>query len=482
MPRGNRTAAGSQHPRRDSPSTEHHRREYSEDTPLLRAVTDVPFYHSASSPDATIHDRELAEEDTQSDYEDMLERTISYSSQLGIEAESQQSPMLRSSSRTRREGSRRAGATTSRRGSEASARDAEMGDILEGDEEEPESKYRNGMGPRLFWLIFGGILANTFISCFDSTIMASSHPVITSYFHSSNSASWLSTAFLLTSTAFQPLYGRLSDTMGRKPPYVFGMALFLAGTLWCGLAQSMTSFIMARALCGLGAGGMLTMGSIITSDMVPIEIRGVYQSYINIVFGLGSALGAASGGAMADHLGWRWEFGVQIPPLFILLVMACINVPKTMGLEKDEANESFVAAMKTFDYKGSILLTTGAVFLILALSLGGNILPWKHPLVISSLVIFAVSCPVLVYCELHHPRPIMPLHLLTRSPRSNLILSNFLSALVINALLFNVPIFFQAVLLESATTSGLRLLVPTLAACVAGVGTGFLITWSRRAI
>ncbi len=110
-----------------------------------------------------------------------------------------------------------------------------------------------------------------FVACFDSTIMASSHPVITSYFGSSNSASWLSTAFLLTSTAFQPLLGGLSDAVGRKGPYLITMAIFLLATLWCTLAGSMTSFILARAACGLGAGGMMTLGSIIISDLVPIE-------------------------------------------------------------------------------------------------------------------------------------------------------------------------------------------------------------------
>jgi MFS family permease len=88
------------------------------------------------------------------------------------------------------------------------------------------------------------------------TILASSHPVITSYFNASNSASWLSTAFLLTSTAFQPLFGRISDTMGRKPPFIFTLTVFLLATLWCALAQSMTEFIVARAFCGLGAGGL----------------------------------------------------------------------------------------------------------------------------------------------------------------------------------------------------------------------------------
>lgn len=125
--------------------------------------------------------------------------------------------------------------------------------------------------PKLFRLIFGGVLLVYFIANFDGTIMASSHPVITSYFRSSNQASWLSTAFLLTSTAIQPVVGRLSDTIGRKPPYLFAMAVFTLATVWCALAGSMTSFILARAVCGLGAGGMLSMGSIVISDMVNIE-------------------------------------------------------------------------------------------------------------------------------------------------------------------------------------------------------------------
>lgn len=124
---------------------------------------------------------------------------------------------------------------------------------------------------RRFWLIFVGIMATYFLACFDGTIMASSHPVITSYFRSSNSASWLSTAFLLTNTAFQPMVGRLSDSLGRRGPYLVTMAIFGAATLWCALAQSMTSFIAARAVCGLGAGGMMALGNIIISDLVPIE-------------------------------------------------------------------------------------------------------------------------------------------------------------------------------------------------------------------
>lgn len=125
--------------------------------------------------------------------------------------------------------------------------------------------------PGRFWLIFGQILSAQFMASFDGTLMASSHPVITSHFQAANAASWLSTAFLLTSTAFQPLLGRLSDAMGRKPLFVTSLGIFVVATAWCAAAGSIESFVAARAVCGLGAGGSITLGSIITSDLVPIE-------------------------------------------------------------------------------------------------------------------------------------------------------------------------------------------------------------------
>jgi MFS family permease len=109
------------------------------------------------------------------------------------------------------------------------------------------------------------------------------------------------------------------------------------------------------------------MGSIITSDLVPIEIRGTYQSYINIVYGAGSALGAATGGAIADSLGWRWEFGFQVPFLATCLLLGIITVPRSLGLREGSEIESFGTAMRKFDYKGSLLLTTSITSLILGL-------------------------------------------------------------------------------------------------------------------
>ena len=308
------------------------------------------------------------------EFDNLLSRAESINTGLGIEVESQETAMLRGPRRysLAKVGSRASSHVRSRRKSTASTIGSTQEAIDEKSSEEdvesePKSPFLAGVSVGTFWLIFGGILVTYFVACFDSTIMVSSHPVITSYFHSSNSASWLSTAFLLTSTSFQPLFGRLSDTIGRKTPYLFTMTIFLIATIWCALAQSMTSFIIARAVCGLGAGGMMAMGSIITSDLVPIEIRGIYQSYINIIFGIGSAMGAALGGAIADSLGWRWEFGVQVPLIAACVIGCAFTVPKKLGLAAGVEKKTLWEAMKVFDYKGSLLLTSSITFLILGI-------------------------------------------------------------------------------------------------------------------
>ncbi|KAM6533465.1 hypothetical protein FALCPG4_006447 [Fusarium falciforme] len=340
------------------------------------------------------------------------------------------------------------------------------------------SPFLNGTSTTRFWFIFSQILAAYFISCFDGTIMASSHPVITSYFGASNSASWLSTAFLLTSSAFQPLLGRLSDAVGRKPLFVGCLGVFAAATTWCALAGSIESFIVGRAFCGLGAGGVMTLGSIIVSDLVPIEDRGAYQSYINMNYGVGSALGAATGGAMADYFGWRWEFGVQVPPLLLCMAVAWVAIPDDLGIEGER--KGVWQALKEFDAKGSLLLTTSITFVILGLNLGGNVLPWSHPFVIASLVIFAVVFPTFLWVESWVHKPIMPLYLIRHAPRANLIFSNVIAALLANSILFNIPLYFQAVLLTSATSSGLRLIIPTVASSFTGTLVGFAVTWTGR--
>ncbi|CAI6273471.1 unnamed protein product [Periconia digitata] len=332
-----------------------------------------------------------------------------------------------------------------------------------------------------FRLIFGGILLAYFITMFDSTLMASSHPVITSYFNASNSASWLSTAFLLTSTSLQPLLGRLSDTIGRRPLYLAGVAFLAATTAWCALAQSIGSFIAARAFCGLGAAGVLSMGNVMTNDLVSIEVRGTYQAYINLFYGGGSAAGAAFGGFLCDKIGWRMTFAIQIPVFVVLLVGGYFTIPVHLGpnLAK-RSGMGFKNAMKGFDFAGSFLLTFTVAFLILGLNLGGNVFAWKHPLVITSLVVAVIAGAVLVRVESKTARPVMPLNMLFTRPRGNLVFNNFFAQLGINTIIFNAPLYFQAVKLESASMSGFRLAGPSVALTICGVSSGFIMSATGR--
>ncbi|GJN82991.1 hypothetical protein PLIIFM63780_006537 [Purpureocillium lilacinum] len=206
--------------------------------------------------------------------------------------------------------------------------------------------------------------------------------------------------------------------------------------------------------------------------------RGLYQPYTNIVYGGGCALGAALGGVMAETLGWRWEFGVQVPFLLLCIGISSVVIPDGMGLRGP--SKGAWNAIKEFDGRGSVLLATATTALILGLSLGGNTLPWSHPAVVALLAAFAVCIPTFLWVESRCANPVVPLNLLFKPPRSNLLFANFIAAMLTHSILFNMPLFYQAVLLTSASSSGLRLMVPSMVASVVSAVTGPSIAWSRR--
>ncbi|KAF1927846.1 MFS general substrate transporter [Didymella exigua CBS 183.55] len=371
-------------------------------------------------------------------------------------------------------------------GAQDVARLPELGKSISRAEAEHLVKFqRNGLlegvPPWRFRCVFGGIVMGYFVAMFDSTLMASSHPVITSYFNASNSASWLSTAFLLTSTSLQPLMGRLSDTIGRRPLYLAGLLLISLTTAWCAFAQSIGSFIAARAFCGIGAAGVLSMGNVMTNDLVSIQVRGTYQAYINLFYGGGSACGAAFGGFLCDKLGWRMTFAIQIPVFVLLLINAFLTTPSDLGPNLHARSGLGIRdALRGFDIAGSVLLTGSVAALILGLNLGGNVYSWKHPIVITALVAAGVAGSVLMYVEKHAKRAVMPLPMLFSRPRGSLVFNNFFAALGINTILFNAPLYFQAVKLESASVSGFRLGGPSVALTICGVSCGFIMTATGR--
>lgn len=347
--------------------------------------------------------------------------------------------------------------------------------------EEQDVHYRNIDSKKRFWLLFSTVIFGNTIAFFDSTLMASSHPVITSYFHASNAASWLSTVFYLTATITQPLYGRVSDVIGRRPVYLFSIFIFFLSTAWCALAQSIGSFIAARAACGLGAGGVIAMSGIITSDIIKLEYRGIYQSYLNMAWGGGNGLGAAFGGFLCESLGWRAAFGTQLPFICAYYIFAIVLTPKDLGpnLAKSQG-KSIAEALRSFDFSGATTLTIALTCLILGINLGGNIFPWTHPLVLSAIVLFVIASIFVFLVERRATNPILPIRFLNKMPNSNLMWSNLLATVVSSTIIFNVALFQQAVRQETATRSGLFLIAPLVGVSLAGLIAGIYITWTRR--
>lgn len=217
------------------------------------------------------------------------------------------------------------------------------------------------------------------------------------------------------------------------------------------------------------------------NDLVSIHVRGTWQAYINLFFGLGSAAGAAFGGALCDLIGWRGAFLVQLPPIILILVLAVFTTPKDLGpnLAKTSGKKP-LEIIKTFDWAGSFFLTTATAGLILGINIGGNILPWRHPLIITALVTSGIAAIILMFVERRAERPVMPLPILFSSPRGNMVFSNFFSQMGFNTVIFNAPLYFQAVKLDSPSMSGFRLAIPTLLLTAVAVCSGYYITWTGR--
>lgn len=213
--------------------------------------------------------------------------------------------------------------------------------------------------------------------------------------------------------------------------------------------------------------------------------RGKYNSISSFSWGLGLSLGAASGGILADLLGWRWIFGIQVPFLTMLPILSWFTVPEDLG-RAGSVKHTLREAFASFDYLGTGLITVSATSFVLLASIGGNVVPWTHPLVVASAVAVVVTGIAFVRVEQTATKPVYPLQLFAGRPFAQLYGGTFIMSGVQTALYFTVPIFFQAVRLTSATTSGLQIMSPTVANMVIGAATslaigkwGHLSPWNR---
>ncbi|KAG8855602.1 hypothetical protein FRB96_006797 [Tulasnella sp. 330] len=327
-------------------------------------------------------------------------------------------------------------------------------------------------------LVVTALFSAVFLSAFDSTVVATLFTSMGSSFHRAHQASWLGSSYLLSVCCFTPLYGRLSDIMGRKGAMLLALSLFGSGTLLCGLAPSMNTLIAARAIAGMGGGGVMTVASITLSDLVPLAQRGIYQGIGNIVAGLGAGLGGPLGGLLGDKVGWRWAFFLQMPILLLVLVLTFSFVEVKLPEQHETTREKLVR----IDYLGSVTLVMGVGSALLAVTMkAADERPWSDPLVLAFLVSSPLSISAFVYVEGWVSRqPIMPLQLLKQRTPLAVVVSNLCNQATMFAVLFNLPVFYTAVCLESSKSIGLHLLPLAVSMGLGSLGAGIIMKWSGK--
>ncbi|SKC04013.1 MDR family MFS transporter [Luteibacter sp. 22Crub2.1] len=296
-------------------------------------------------------------------------------------------------------------------------------------------------------VLFPALMLVMLLAALDQTIVSTALPTIVTELGGFNQLSWVVTAYLLSSTVVVPLYGKFGDLFGRKIVLQTAIALFLLGSVLCGLAQNMDQLIAMRALQGLGGGGLLVVAMASIGDVIPPAERGKYQGLFGGVYGLATVLGPLVGGFMVDHLSWRWIFYVNLPlGLIAVAVIAAAFHPHVRHVKH------------TIDYWGAGWLTLALSCLILFTTEGGTILPWNAAELWFILTFAVVGVVGFIYEESIASEPIIPLGLF----RHRTFLLSCIIGLFVGAALFGsttfMPLYLQVVKGVSPTGAGMQLL------------------------
>ncbi|KAF8523955.1 MFS general substrate transporter [Hysterangium stoloniferum] len=314
--------------------------------------------------------------------------------------------------------------------------------------------------------VFIPISLGVFLVAMDGTIVASIYAIIGSDLKQLQNTSWIATGYMLTLTAFQPLYGKLSDIFGRKSCLLFAYSTFGIGCLACGLSRNMTELIAGRIFTGLGGGGMTTVVSILISDIVPLRERGTWQGILSIIFSTGSACGAPLGGILADSIGWRWAFLLQVP----VTLLAFLSVSLTLDLPATTVNAASLSdKLRRIDFLGAMALITAVFTFLLGLDSGSNdswASPWSYGPLITSVAMTTVFALVESTPSLAK-EPFAPKHIMVNPSLVGSFLANFFMVAAQMSALFLIPLYAQAV--NGYTSSGAgAILIPSIVAGVSG--------------
>ncbi|KAJ3982250.1 MFS general substrate transporter [Lentinula detonsa] len=324
-------------------------------------------------------------------------------------------------------------------------------------------------------VIFLALSLCALVTSLDSLIVSASLSTVSAVFNAGSVSSWVPSAYLLTSTGFQPLYGRLSDIFGRKSTLCFAMTVYFVGNLAAGFSNSIIQLIVCRGIAGAGGGGISSMLQIMISDIVPLRERGKYVGISAGVIALGYAIGPVIGGALAEQASWRWCFWVTLPLSIVATIMAVIfapSKPMTGGI---------VEKLKIIDYIGILLTVGGCTLIMLPLIWGGVTYPWN------SVVVLAPLCcgmfVVVLFCLWEWKvakLPIVPMHIFKHVTVVGVYICMFSNGFVFFSALYYLPLYFQVVLQYSPTYSGTFLLPIVLSQVASSLSAGLSISHTGK--
>ena len=319
-------------------------------------------------------------------------------------------------------------------------------------------------------VIVAGLTLGMFLAALEQTIVTTALPGIAAELKTAEHMSWVVSAYLLTSTAATPIYGKLSDLYGRKLMLQTAIGIFLITSLLCGLAQTMTELIIYRALQGLGGGGLLAMAHATVADVVSPRERGRYQGYIAAVFAVASVAGPVLGGLFTAHLGWQWIFWINLP-FGLAALIAAERTLKRLQVKR---------LRHRIDYAGAVLIVSAVCCILLITTMGGNDVAWNSPVIlglaVAAVALFALS----LWQERRAPEPILPPRLFhNRNYVIAMAASVLLAMIMIGGLVF-MPLFLQLIYRLPADQAGLLMIPLTLTAVAGALTAGQFVTRTGR--
>ncbi|GAA2803151.1 MDR family MFS transporter [Crossiella cryophila] len=318
-------------------------------------------------------------------------------------------------------------------------------------------------------LVFGAMVLGLLLAALDQTIVATALPTIVSELGGANHLSWVVTGYMLAETIATPLFGKFGDLFGRKVVFQISVALFTAGSLFCGMATGMFGLVAARALQGFGAGGLMVTSMALVADLIPLRERGKYQGLMGSVFGVVTVAGPLLGGLFVDQLSWRWAFYINVPLGLLVLLVAGAVMPKVPK-----------GSRPVIDYLGILLLALGAGGLTLVTSWGGTTYAWDSAEILWLGVASLVAVALFVWVELRASEPVLPMRLF----RGRVFSVSGVLSFVIGFAMFGgityLPIFLQVVQGHSATESGLRMLPMVAGLMAASIFSGNMVGRTGR--